>query len=101
MKTSYLEKAEMNGTNAGFATDSICTTKELGINSVKLGEFSSEGPADDMFFLQNGFYKVGGTKFRNKGFANIGNNTIENLEPFEQDGKIKYTFEITKVGTQR
>lgn len=78
-------------------TDAITTTRNLNLESKKLGDFSLdiEGEA---YLLQNGFYRVG-EKFRNKGFANIGNDTINHLEPFEQDGKIKYTFEMTKVGT--
>jgi hypothetical protein len=32
--------------------------------------------------------------------AKVGKDTISELEPFvDKDGKIKYTFEITKVGT--
>ena len=65
--------------------------------SKKLGDFTLDAQGE-AYLLQNGFYRVGG-KFRNKGFANIGNDAIESLEPFEQDGKIKYTFEMTKVGT--
>jgi len=78
-------------------TDAITTTRNLNLNSKKLGDFS-EDVKGEAYLLQNGFYRVG-DKFRNKGFANIGNDTIERLEPFEEDGKIKYTFEMTKVGT--
>jgi hypothetical protein len=78
-------------------TDAITTTRNLNLNSKKLGDFSLDGQGE-AYLLQNGFYRIG-DKFRNKGFANIGNDTIENLEPFEEDGKIKYTFEMTKVGT--
>ena len=55
----------------------------------------------DAYLLQNGFYKVG-EKFRIKGLAKIGKDTISEIEPFvDKDGKIKYTFEQTKVGTLR
>lgn len=40
-----------------FATDSICTTKELDLNSSKVGDFSFVESASDVFYLQNGFYK--------------------------------------------
>ena len=40
-----------------FATDSICTTKKLNINSTKLGDFSFDNEANDVFALQNGFYR--------------------------------------------
>ncbi|MGI0094397.1 MAG: DNA polymerase [Nitrosotalea sp.] len=78
-------------------TDAITTTRNLNLESNKLGDFTRDkhGVA---YLLQNGFYKIG-DKFRNKGFANIGNDTIEHLEPFEEDGTIKYAFEMTKVGT--
>ncbi len=78
-------------------TDSITTTRNLNLESKKLGDFSLDAQGE-AYLLQNGFYRVG-KKFRNKGFAKIGNNEIENLEPFEEDGKIKYTFEQKKVGT--
>jgi len=78
-----------------FATDSICTIKELGINSVKLGEFSFEGSADDMFFLQNGFYRKNGV-WKQRGFGKLSGKEIEHLETFEKDGKLFYKIRIMR-----
>ncbi|MGH1521724.1 MAG: hypothetical protein ACRBB2_05055 [Nitrosopumilus sp.] len=38
-----------------FATDSICTPKQLDIDSCKLCYFSFEVESDDTFYLQTGF----------------------------------------------
>jgi len=43
-----------------FATDSICTTRELDVNSSKLGDFSFDNEANDVFVLQNRFYRFNG-----------------------------------------
>ena len=40
-----------------FATGSICTTKKLDVNSTVLGEFSFDNEANNVFVLQNGFYR--------------------------------------------
>jgi len=58
-----------------FAADSICTTKKIPINLVDLGEFSLEKPADDVFYLQNGFYRFNG-KWKEKGFGSLGSKEI-------------------------
>jgi hypothetical protein len=52
-----------------FATDSICTTKKLVINSTRLGDFSFDNDADDVFVLQNGFYRFN-EKWKQRGLAN-------------------------------
>lgn len=81
-------------------TDAITTTANLNLHSEKLGDFSLDVNGE-AYLLQNGFYRVG-EKFRNKGLAKIGKDTISDLEPFvDKDGKVKYTFEQTKVGTLR
>lgn len=51
-----------------FATDSICTTRKLDIDSDQLGEFSFDNSADDVFYLQNGFYRFNG-KWKQRGLV--------------------------------
>ena len=74
-----------------FATDSICTTKNLGINSSKLGEFSFEKSANDVFYLQNGFYRFDDS-WKQRGFGKLNGKNIEHLNTIEKDGNlfIKY-----------
>ena len=78
-----------------FATDSICTTKELGLDSSELGEFSSKDHADDVFYLQNGFYRFNG-KWKQRGFGNLGKRDIEHIETFEKDGKLYIKLKVLR-----
>ncbi len=78
-----------------FATDSVCTTKDLEINSEKLGEFSLEEKADDVFVLQNGFYRFNG-KWKQRGIGKLGTKEIEHLNTFEKNGKLYYKFKVLR-----
>ena len=68
-----------------FATDSICTTKKLDIDSHKLGESSFDNTADDVFYLQNGIYRFNG-KWKQGGFGKPEGKEIEHLESVEKQG---------------
>lgn len=70
-----------------FATDSICTTKEIGVNSSDLGGVSFDNSAYDVFYLQNGFYRFNG-KWKQRGFGKLGSKDIEHLDTIERDGKL-------------
>lgn len=70
-----------------FATDSICTTKKLDVDSSKLGEFSFEDSANDVFYLQNGFYRFNG-KWKQRGFGKLKGRDIEHLETFTKRGRL-------------
>lgn len=78
-----------------FATDSICVTKKLDIDSEKLGEFSFDDEADDVFYLQNGFYRFNGM-WKQRGFGNLGSKEIEHLETFEKDGNLYYKIKMNR-----
>ncbi len=67
-----------------FATDSICTTKKLDVDSASLGDFAFDKEADDVFYLQNGFYRFNG-KWKQRGLGNLGTKEIENVETFERE----------------
>jgi len=83
-----------------FATDSICCSKKLNLNSSKIGEFSFENDADDVFFLQNGFYRFNG-KWKQRGLGHLGSKEIEHLNTFEKNGKLYYRFKILRSGRLR
>lgn len=68
-----------------FATDSICVTKKLETNSDRLGGFSLSNHADDVYYLQNGFYRFDG-KWKQRGLGKLGTKEIENIETFERKG---------------
>ncbi|MEX0861601.1 DNA polymerase [Nitrosopumilus sp.] len=73
-----------------FATDSICSTRKLDIDSTKLGEFSFDNEADDVEVLQNGIYRF--NSWKKRGLGKLNGKDIEHLDTFEKDGKlfIKY-----------
>jgi len=73
-----------------FATDSICTTKKLDINSEKLGEFSFEKSSDNVLYLQNGFYRF--DKWKQRGLGKLSGKNIENLKTFEKDNRLFMTY---------
>jgi len=56
----FVQKYGLGRYVVSFATDSICITKFLDIDSNRLGEFSFVNSADDVFYLQNGFYRYNG-----------------------------------------
>jgi len=78
-----------------FATDSICTTKKLDVNSKKLGDFSFDNEADDVFVLQNGFYRFNG-KWKQHGLGKLGTREIEHLDTFEKGGRLYYRFNVLR-----
>ena len=78
-----------------FATDSICTTKKLDVNSTKLGDFSFDNEASDVFVLQNGFYRFNG-KWKQRGLGKLGTREIEHLDTFEKDGRLYYRFNVLR-----
>ncbi|AFS80673.1 type B DNA polymerase [Candidatus Nitrosopumilus koreensis AR1] len=83
-----------------FATDSVCTTIPLDIDSERLGEFSLEEKADDVFVLQNGFYRFNG-KWKQRGIGKLGSKEIEHLDTFEKDGKLYYRFKVLRSSRLR
>ncbi len=46
-----MKKHKLENDMIAFATDSICTTKKVNVNSKKLGEFSLDSMGDDCYFL--------------------------------------------------
>ena len=83
-----------------FATDSICCTKKLNLNSSKIGEFSLDNEADDVFILQNGFYRFN-EKWKQRGLGHLGSKEIEHLETFEKDGRLFYRFKVLRSNRLR
>ena len=78
-----------------FATDSICTTKKLDVNSTKLGDFSFDDEAKDVFVLQNGFYRFNG-KWKQRGLGKLNGKEIEHLDTFEKDSRLYYRFVVNR-----
>ena len=83
-----------------FATDSICTTERLDVDSETLGAFSFDKSADDVFYLQNGFYRFNGI-WKQRGLGHLGTKEIEHLDTFEKDGKLYYRFKVLRSSRLR
>jgi len=93
--TNGLEKEVVS-----FATDSICLTRDLGIDSKELGQYSLKAKATDGFFLQNGFYRLNG-KWKQRGLGHLGAKDIEHLVTYEKNEKLFYKFKMTRSGRLR
>ncbi|MCH7561364.1 MAG: DNA polymerase [Thaumarchaeota archaeon] len=91
----FVRKNGLEREAVAFATDSICTTKKLNINSKRLGDFSYDGKSDDTFYLQNGFYRFNG-KWKQRGLGKLGSREIEHLDTFEKVGKLFYKFKVLR-----
>jgi len=78
-----------------FATDSICTTKKIEINSDKLGEFSLDKQALDVFYLQNGIYRFNKI-WKQRGLGSIGSKEIEHFDTIERDGRLLMKFKMIR-----
>jgi hypothetical protein len=53
-----------------FATDSVCVTKQLNIESESIGLFSLSNSGKDVYYLQNGIYRFNG-KRKQRGFGKL------------------------------
>jgi|APSaa5957512535_1039671.scaffolds.fasta_scaffold04124_9 hypothetical protein len=78
-----------------FATDSVCITKKLDVDSTVLGEFSFDGTGDDVYYLQNGFYRFNGI-WKQRGLGKLGSKEIEHLETYEKNDKLYYKFNVLR-----
>lgn len=78
-----------------FATDSICTTRQIKVNSKDLGDFSLDNTASDVFYLQNGFYRFNG-KWKQRGFGKLGSKEIEHLDTIEREGKLLMKLKVLR-----
>jgi len=79
-----------------FATDSICTTKKLNLNSKRLGDFSLDKQSNDVYYLQNGIYRFN-ESWKNRGLGNLGSKEIEHLDTYEKGGRLYRKFTINRV----
>lgn len=83
-----------------FATDSICLTQKLDIDSSELGKFSFVTEADDTYYLQNGIYRLNG-KWKQRGLGKLGAKDIEHLDTYEKNGKLYCKFKVLRSGRLR
>ena len=76
-----------------FATDSICTTKNLHLDTSELGRFKLDKYADDVKYAKNGFYHYNG-RWSERGFGKLGNKYINALQAYiDKNGQLAYKYE--------
>jgi|SaaInlStandDraft_2_1057019.scaffolds.fasta_scaffold06128_2 hypothetical protein len=97
MLYQFMKKHQLENHIVAFATDSICTTKKLNVNSQKLGGFSFEASGDDCYFLQNGFYRINGS-WKNRGIGRYKGKEIEHLDTIQRDDNLFLIYEELRVG---
>ena len=78
-----------------FATDSICTTRDLNLRSSKLGDFSLDKSGDDAYYLQNGIYRFNG-KWKERGLGSLNGKTIEHVDTIEKDGRLYLKLQVNR-----
>ena len=100
MLYKFAKENNLENDLVSFATDSICTTRKMKLKSAKLGEFSFENEANDVFFLQNGFYRFNG-KWKQRGLGRLGTREIEHLDTYERDEKLFYRFNMKRANRLR
>jgi hypothetical protein len=97
---SFVNRHNIERDVVAFATDSVCTTRKVTSSSNELGRFNLDKSGDDVFFLQNGIYRVNG-KWKQRGLGHLGTKEIEHLDTIEKDGKLFYKFKVLRAGQLR
>jgi len=96
----FVQKHDLERHIVSFATDSLCATKLLDVDSEKLGEFCLENNADDVYYLQNGFYRYNGT-WKQRGLGRLGTRDIENPKTYQKNGKLIMKIKLLRSGRLR
>jgi len=92
---NFVRKHDIEKDVVFFATDSICSIKRLDVNSTELGDFSFGNEAEDVFVLQNGFYRFNDS-WKQRGLGKLGTREIEHLDTFEKNGRSYYSFNVMR-----
>ncbi|WP_415281117.1 DNA polymerase [Candidatus Nitrososphaera sp. FF02] len=79
-----------------MATDSVCTTRNLGMGSPKLGDFALKQSADDLFCIQNGINRWN-RKWKERGIGMRNGKSVENFEIAECDGRLYMMLKVDRV----
>jgi hypothetical protein len=96
----FVLKNDVERDVVSFATDSICLRKKLDIDSTKLGEFSFDNHAKDVFVLQNGINRFN-EKWKQRGLGKLGSRDIEHFDTYQKDGKLYCKFKVKRSGRLR
>jgi hypothetical protein len=92
---SFVKEHDVEKDVVAFATDSVCITRKIDVNSSQLGGFSLDKHALDAYYLQNGFYRFGSWKLR--GLGKLGRKEIEHINTIERDGRLYYSYKVLRT----
>ncbi|MDF2425948.1 MAG: DNA polymerase, partial [Nitrosopumilus sp.] len=92
---SFVKEYHLEKDVVAFATDSVCVTRKIKMDSSELGGFSLDKHALDAYYLQNGFYRFGSWKQR--GIGKLGRKEIEHIETIERDGRLYYQYKVLRT----
>ena len=92
----YIVKNRLERDVVFTATDSICATRNLGIDSCRLGELSLKGHAFDIFCIQTGITRFDG-QWKERGIGSLQGKTIENYSIEEKNGKVVMRLKVERV----
>jgi len=93
---SFVKEHNLEKDVVAFATDSVCVTRKVNVDSSKLGRFSLEKHAKDVYFLQNGFYRFNGV-WKLRGLGKLGRKEIEHIDTIEKDGRLYYKYLVNRT----
>ena len=79
-----------------FGNDSVCVTREIKTHTDDLGGFGFDDTADNVFYLQNGFYRFG-DKWKLRGLGKLGKREVEHVDTIEKDGRLYMEYEINRT----
>ncbi len=93
---SFVKENNLEKDVVAFATDSVCVTRKVNVDSTELGGFSLDKHAFDVYYLQNGFYRFD-KKWKLRGLGKLGNKEIEQIDTIERDGRLYYKYLVLRT----
>jgi len=92
---NFVKENNLEKDVVAFATDSVCVTRPVDVDSDKLGGFSFDQCGEDVYYLQNGFYRF--EKWKLRGLGKLGKKEIEHVETIERDGRLYYKYTVNRT----
>jgi len=93
---NFVKDNELEKDVVAFATDSVCVTRKIDVDSKELGGFSLDKEANDVYYLQNGFYRFN-ESWKLRGLGKLGNKEIEQIDTIERDGRLYYKYLVLRT----
>lgn len=94
----FIMKNNLENDIVSIATDSILSTKKIGINSSNLGEFKFVQSANDTYIIQNGIYRMD-KEWKKRGIFTKNGKKFEHLDTIIRDGKAYMVYQQLKSNT--